>query len=86
MTVAGCSLRVIRNARLLVNPKADGEFEALAERLAKEAPDRVDFERRLRVRYPAAIVRPRDLTGEAASTFYVYRDGLWSDGKDGKRS
>jgi hypothetical protein len=85
VNLEGCSLRVMRNVWLTVNPKADGEFEALAQRLAQEAPDRADFERRLRVRYPAAVVRPRDLTGEPASTFYVYRDGLWSDGEDGDR-
>lgn len=68
----------MRRVWLTVNPKADGEFVVLAQRLAREAPDRAEFERRLRVRYPAAVVRSRDLSGEPASMFYVYRDGFWS--------
>ena len=78
MTVPGCSLREMRGVWLAVNPKADGVFAALAQRLAREAPDRAAFERQLRVRYPAAVVRPRDLSGEPAPAFYVYRDGFWS--------
>jgi len=68
----------MRGVSLTVNPKADGVFVALAQRLAREAPDRAALERQLRVQYPAAVVRPRDLSGEPASTFYVYRDGFWS--------
>lgn len=75
----------MRQAWLTFIPKADDEFVALAQQLAQDAPDRADFERQLRVRYPAAVVRPRDLSGEPASTFYVYRDGFWSGANDANR-
>jgi hypothetical protein len=74
----GASLHDMQGTWLTVSPKTDPESVALARRLAHEAPDRADFERRLRARYPAAVVRPRDLSGEPASTSYVYRDGFWS--------
>jgi hypothetical protein len=78
--ILGCSLRFVRGVWLTINPKTDAEFVVLARRLAHEAADRADFERRLRDRYPAAVVRSRDLSGELGSTFYVYRDGFWADG------
>jgi hypothetical protein len=76
----------MQSVRLSVSPAGDGDFAALAQRLAQEAPDRAEFERRLRDRYPAAVVRSRDLSGELASTFYVYRDGHWSSNEDGNKS
>ena len=75
----------MQSVRLSVSPSGDADFGALAQRLAHEAPDRAEFERRLRNRYPEAVVRSRDLSGEPASTFYVYRDGHWSSDKDGNR-
>jgi hypothetical protein len=76
----------MQRVRLSVSPAGDAEFATLAQRLAHEAPDRAEFERRLRDRYPAAVVRSRDLSGEPASSFYVYRDGHWSSDKDGNRA
>ena len=61
----------------MINPQADAEFVAVAERMGNEAADTTDFARRLRDRYPRAIVRPRGLAGEVES-FYVYRDGHWA--------
>ncbi|MEA2550059.1 MAG: hypothetical protein QOI00_1218 [Chloroflexota bacterium] len=31
----------------------------------------------LRLRWPQALVRPRELAGERAEIWYVYRDGHW---------
>lgn len=31
----------------------------------------------LRLRFPDALVRPRDLAGERVAVRYVYRDGHW---------
>ena len=31
----------------------------------------------LRQRWPLALVRPRELAGEQAQIWYVYRDGHW---------
>lgn len=36
-----------------------------------------DLEAILRSRYPTAVVRPRELEGERAEVWYVYRDGHW---------
>lgn len=36
------------------------------------------MQRRLRAAYPAAVVRPRELSSEAAVIWYVYRDGRWT--------
>ena len=32
----------------------------------------------LRLRWPAALVRPRELEGEREEIWYVYRDGHWT--------
>ncbi len=82
----GVFASAMQGVRLSVSPAGDAEFGALAQRLAREAPDQAEFERRLRDRYPAAVVRSRDLSGEPASTFYVYRDGHWSSDRDGSRA
>lgn len=63
---------------LVLNPRDDGRFVALAEALVTdgiEAP--IDLQTRLRADYPGAIVRARELDGEALSIWYVYRDGHW---------
>ena len=31
----------------------------------------------LRIRWPLALVRPRELAGERTQIWYVYRDGHW---------
>ena len=33
--------------------------------------------RKLRERYPLAVVRPRDLSSERTAVWYVYREGSW---------
>ena len=63
---------------LVLNPRADAKFVALAEAIVTDgvvAPH--ELQARLRQEYPGAIVRARELDGEAQSIWYVYRDGHW---------
>jgi hypothetical protein len=63
---------------LVLNPPDDADFRSLARDLVEAGARTPDsLERRLRERHPAAIVRPRELAGEQAETWYVYRDGRW---------
>ena len=62
---------------LIVNPRSDGDFVAFAEEQLDAAPLTVEaMEAALRLRYPHATVRERDLAAEA-TTWYVYREGRW---------
>jgi hypothetical protein len=66
---------------LVVNPRDDSRFVALAEKLVADgvrSPD--DLQQRLRREYPEAVVRARELDGEAFTIWYVYRDGHWVSG------
>jgi hypothetical protein len=77
---------------LVLNPADDREFEAFVASVHDPAAGWDALEHGLRRRYPQAIVRPRDLSGERVSVWYVYRDGHWipsrprpkSDGDDGR--
>jgi hypothetical protein len=64
---------------LVVNPATDRAFRDFAEdavqRLERSAP--AELQRKLRARYPDAVARARDLHGESAVVWYVYRDGHW---------
>ena len=63
---------------LIINPRSDGAFVASAEKLlAADPPTAAAMEAALRVEYPRATVRERDLADEAATTWYVYREGRW---------
>ncbi len=66
---------------LIVNPLTDREFAAFAGEQAQEGAVPGDLQARLRERYPRASVRKRDLSGEPASVWYVYRDGSWTSGE-----
>ena len=63
---------------LVLNPVADAEFRDLARR---SLDDGVTTPRALqevlRKRYPAAVVRPRELADERDPVWYIYRDGHW---------
>jgi hypothetical protein len=70
---------------LVVNPRDDTPFVALAERLVADdvrSPDQLQA--RLRQEYPEAVVRARELDGEAFTIWYVYRDGHWVSGSGGE--
>jgi hypothetical protein len=63
---------------LFLNPIDDAEFSALAESLAGDpqiTPE--ELQGGLRLTFPAAVVRARDLSGEKDRIWYVYRDGHW---------
>jgi len=66
---------------LVVNPRHDTPFVALAEGLVADgvrSPE--ELQDRLRQEYPEAVVRARELDGEAFTIWYVYRDGHWVPG------
>lgn len=66
---------------LFLNPRQDEEFVDAAETLLDHhslAP--AAFQDSLRQRYPNAVVRPRQLSGEAIVVWYVFREGHWNKG------
>jgi hypothetical protein len=63
---------------LVLNPDDDEEFAASAWRLVAEgATTAPELEAALRRTYPKALVRRRELSGEAVEIWYVYREGHW---------
>jgi hypothetical protein len=63
---------------LVLNPRDDDRFVALAEAIVSTGiATPLEFQERLRHDYPEAVVRARELTGEAFTIWYVYRDGHW---------
>lgn len=69
-------------AVLILNPRQDGDFAALAERLADRAGSAAALQAALREHYPAATVRPRLLSSDSGDVWYVYRDGSWVSGTE----
>ena len=67
-------------ATLILNPRPDKHFVEFARELAARTDDAGQMQELLRERYPAAVVRARDLSSESAVTWYVYRDGSWTAG------
>lgn len=62
---------------IVLNPRDDPHFAALVGAYLDAGITRVDvMQRRLRERYPDAVVRERGLSHEPA-VWYVYRDGTW---------
>jgi hypothetical protein len=61
----------------VINPRRDPEFSAMVERDGPKAPSPSVLQAALRSRYPRAVVRPRQLEGERAEVWYVYREGTW---------
>lgn len=63
---------------LILNPRHDRTFVALAERLVDGGATTSDaLQAALREHYPEALVRPRVLSSEPEVLWYVYRDGRW---------
>jgi hypothetical protein len=63
---------------LVINPIADATFVAACDEGMRSRPSRPDqLQAILRARYPSAVVRPRALSGEITTIWYVYRDGHW---------
>jgi hypothetical protein len=62
---------------MVINPREDEEFEALARELANRSASAPELQAALRHRYPRSVVRSRRLDGERLAIWYVYRDGNW---------
>ncbi|MCY7418185.1 MAG: hypothetical protein LH650_06760 [Chloroflexi bacterium] len=63
---------------LIINPPADETFvRACNEALAEAPPSPARLQSKLRLLYPLAVVRPRELSAETIIVWYVYRDGHW---------
>ena len=62
---------------LVINPAHDAEFESYVKSLVPEAGRPDLLEQALRARYPEVVVRPRELSSEPVTIWYVYRDGRW---------
>lgn len=70
---------------LILNPRTDASFVALAERLVAEGmASAAELQDRLQEAYPAVVVRARELSGEPFTIWYVYRDGHWISGPVGE--
>lgn len=62
---------------LVLNPRTDADFDALAERIVRDGVESAEaLEAALREQYPRTVVRERGLAHEA-TTWYVYREGTW---------
>ncbi|MBI2776240.1 MAG: hypothetical protein HYX57_03080 [Chloroflexi bacterium] len=66
-----------------MNPATDRAFVAFAERMLGESGSAGTLQAALRVRYPDAVVRARELSGELVEIWYVYRDGHWTRSRQG---
>ena len=64
------------SAILIVNPTSDPVFVRRVHELHRVFRTPAELQARLRDEHPAAVVRPRGLSGEAEA-WYVYRDGRW---------
>jgi hypothetical protein len=70
-------LDMTRQFHMIVNPSDDEAFVALVDRLAGPGGTAADLVAALRTSNPLAAVHVRDLSGEQATVWYVYRDGRW---------
>ncbi|HEX2756727.1 MAG TPA: hypothetical protein VHM48_14755 [Candidatus Limnocylindrales bacterium] len=63
---------------LVLNPPDDEDFRSSAERLVESGiVEPTELQESLRLRWPNAVVRRRELAGERVQIWYVYRDGHW---------
>lgn len=63
---------------LVINPVTDPSFVRACNEAMRDHLERPDaLQTKLREEYPSAVVRPRSLSGEITSIWYVYRDGHW---------
>ena len=63
---------------LIINPPSDAAFVSACQGALVDADsDPARLQAALRLRYPDVVVRPRELSGETITVWYVYRDGRW---------
>ena len=63
---------------LVLNPPDDEAFRTSAGQLVESGIGEPSMlQDCLRQRWPLAVVRPRELAGERAEIWYLYRDGHW---------
>jgi hypothetical protein len=63
---------------IVANPPGDDAFVALVTAIVDAGIDTPEaLQAELRTRYPLAVVRPRELSGEHRRLWYAYRDGRW---------
>lgn len=63
---------------LITNPTNDVVFADFAQTLVDHGAGSTDeLEGRLRDEYPSSTVHARELVGESAVIWYVYREGRW---------
>lgn len=62
---------------LITNPRSDAAFVQAVDAALDGADGPGELQRRLRERYPDVVVRPRELSSEPVTVWYVYRDGRW---------
>jgi hypothetical protein len=62
---------------LIINPRSDTAFVDAVQAAVDGVDDPGELQRRLRERHAHAVVRPRDLSSEPVTVWYVYRDGHW---------
>ena len=65
---------------LVINPRTDATFRTHVHEMLDGLERPEDLAQRLHARYPEAVVRPRQLSGERSAVWYVYRDGRWTSG------
>jgi len=62
---------------VVTNPADDVPFRDAAAGALQEGQTPDELQLLLRRDYPRAVVRARDLAGERAVVWYVYREGHW---------
>ncbi len=63
---------------LIAIPVDDSEFASRAEQTLEDGVSGpAAMQATLRIDYPKAIVRARDLSSEPHTVWYVYREGRW---------
>ena len=63
---------------LVLNPPDDEDIRSAAGTMIENGTVGPSLlQAHLRRRWPLALVRPRELAGERAQIWYVYRDGHW---------
>lgn len=68
----------MKQLALAIYPRSDLEFVAMVYTMLDDRADPIELQLRLRETYPLAVVRPRVISSEPTSLWYVYRDGRWN--------